>query len=228
MRRLLLALLLSIGMLCARPAAAVELGQGALGNIFVEGEDVAIPVRAAEAPLRWRVRDFFGAEIASGTAEPAGGTAILRPRIEGSGYFTLDVSVERAGQPLGTAETALAIVPRTKPASAASPFGVMTHFAKGWQTDIIPLIEKAGLHRVRDEQPWRQVEKERGRYEFPPRLSAYMTELAAHHIEPLLVLAFANPLYDEGKTPISDVGRAGYAAYARAVAQHYGPSLGAV
>jgi len=104
----------------------------------------------------------------------------------------------------------------------------MTHFAKGWPTDIIPLIEKAGLHHIRDEQPWRQVEKGKGRYEFPARLTAYMAELAAHHIDPLVVLAFANPLYDDGKTPYSDAGRASYAAYARAVAQRYGASLGGV
>src|SRR5262249_51552666 len=92
----------------------------------------------------------------------------------------------------------------------------------------IPLIEKAGITHVRDEQPWRMIEKRTGQYEFPPRLAGYMTELSAHHLDPLVVLAFSNPLYDNDQTPFSPAGRAGYAAYAKAVAQHYGGNLGAV
>jgi len=173
------------------------------------------------------VHDFFGAEVASGNAAPAGGSLVLQLRIGDPGYFTLDVAAEPGGHESGSAEAAFAIVPAIKADATAAPFGVMTHFAKGWATDIIPLIAKAGIGHVRDEQPWRQVERSRGSYDFPSRLTDYMTALAAQHLDPLLVLAFANPLYDDGKTPFSSAGRAGYAAYARAVTERYG-QIGAV
>jgi hypothetical protein len=55
-----------------------------------------------------------------------------------------------------------------------------------------------------------------------------MAELSAHRLDPLIVLAFSNPLYDGDQTPFSDAGRAGYAAYARAVAQRYAPGVSAL
>jgi hypothetical protein len=69
------------------------------------------------------------------------------------------------------------------------------------------------------------VERQRAQYAFPPRLSGYIAELSAHHLDPLIVLAFSNPLYDGDQTPFSDAGRAGYAAYARAVARRYTPGV---
>jgi hypothetical protein len=220
-----LALCLAVTLTGASAADPVEIGQNALGNIFTEGEPVAIPVRAQGERLQWRVLDFFGAEVASGSETLTGRTATLEPDIKGTGYFTIDVTAMAGGQALGQAQTSLAVVPPPGPPRADSPFGVMTHFAQGWPTDIIPLIAKAGLHRVRDEQPWRKIERARGQYDFPPRLAGYMSELAALHIEPLVVLAFANPLYDRGKTPFSAEGRAAYAAYAAAVARNYGPEV---
>ena len=224
LRSFILALSLAFAIASARAAQTVSVGQGALGNVFLAGEPIAIPVRGDDETLRWSVKDFSGAQIASGVARINNGSAIIAPRIAGLGYFTLEVATQKGG----ATRTALAIVPRPTPAGASSPFGVMTHFAKGWSTDIIPLIEKAGISHVRDEQPWRLVERQPGHYEFPPRLSAYMSELAAHHLDALIVLAFSNPLYDGDQTPFSDAGRAGYAAYARAVVQHYAPALSAV
>ena len=225
MRLFPLALILVLALGPAPAKAGVEFGQNTLGNIFVEGELVAIPVHASGERLNWEVRDFFGMEVASGTAIVNGGAATIEPVVQGLGYFTLDVTVDGNSRSKDETQTVFAIVPRPKSASGESPFGVMTHFAKGWDTDIIPLIEKAGIRHVRDEQPWRKVEKTRGQYEFPPRLSGYISELAAHHIDPLIVLAFANPLYDDGQTPYSSSGLAGYAAYASSVVRHYGPAI---
>ena len=55
-----------------------------------------------------------------------------------------------------------------------------------------------------------------------------MKELAQHGLEPLIVLSFANHLYDGGLTPFSSEGRGGYAHYGRAVLDHYGPQIRAV
>jgi hypothetical protein len=202
-----------------RLAGAAELNSPALGNIFLQGQVPRFTLRAGASLAHWRVRDFFGTEVAVGDARFTGGTAIIQPAIPGLGYFKLDISLDGAAAP--EIQTALAILPPPDAPSRSSPFGVVTHFAKDWPADIIPLIGKAGIAKVRDEQPWRKVEKDPGRYQFPPRLSGYMNALAAQKIDPLIVLAFSNPLYDNDKTPFDDAGRAGYAAYAAAVADHY-------
>ena len=215
----------SIAMLCPRaPAgAAVTFGQAALGNVFTEGEAVVIPIQADGSRVHWRVVDFFGTEVATGDENLAGGRAELRPRVTAPGYFSLEV--ETSGRTSEPARTVFAVVPTPPQDLRQSPFGVMSHFAKGWATDIVPLIAKAGIAHDRDEQPWRQVEKEQGDYRFSPRLGGYMEQLAQFHIDPLIVLAFANPLYDGGKTPFSDEGRTAYAAYAAAVVRNYQPTL---
>jgi len=221
MKRYFLALLLACA-LAPGPLAAqsVTIGTMTLGNIFVEGEAVSLPIRSASVTdVHWRVRDFFGRDIANGTAHLEKGAALIAPPIRTLGYFTLEID--------SNARAPFAVVPRAAPA-VDSPFGVMTHFAKGWPADIIPLIEKAGIANVRDEQPWRQIEKRPGRYDFSPRLTNYMAELKRHHLNPLVVLAFSNPLYDGDQTPFSAEGRAGYANYAKAVTQHYGGDVPAV
>jgi hypothetical protein len=211
----------------ARTAEPIRIGAGALGNIFTAGETVSIPVQGGGATVRWSIYDFFGTEVTAGIARLSNGTAAIEPHIAMPGYFTLEVTPGESGTNAEPVRATLAIVPVPAP-SAASPFGVMTHFAKGWSTDIIPLIEKAGISHIRDEQPWRVVERTPGQYAFPPRLAGFMAELAAHRIDPLIVLAFSNPLYDANKTPFTDAGRDAYAAYARAVAQHYAPNVSVV
>ena len=209
----------------ATPAAAAEVTSSALGNVFTPGQPIALTLHADARKAHWQMRDFFGRDVASGDLALTGGVAVFHPEIRGLGYFKLDIALE-GGAP-APIQTALAIVPVPDSPPPNSPFGVVTHFAKDWPTDIIPLIAKAGIGRVRDEQPWRKVEKERGQYQFPPRLSNFMTELAAQKIDPLIMLAFSNPLYDNDKTPFDDDGRAGYAAYAGAVAGHYRGQVGA-
>lgn len=203
------------------PALSAQLTSSALGNVFTPGQPINFTLQADAAKAHWRVRDFFGNDTASGDLTLQNGTAVFHPQIRGMGYFRLDISLDgQAGSP-AQVQSALAIVPTPDPPAEDSPFGVMTHFAQGWPTDIIPLIAKAGIGKIRDEQPWRAVEKQRGQYIYPPRLTDYMAELKAQKIDPLIILAFSNPLYDNDKTPFDDEGRAGYAAYAAAVAQRY-------
>jgi hypothetical protein len=206
------------------PAAiAQELTSSALGNIFTQGQTPAFTLHSAARTAHWRARDFFGRDIASGDVALTGGTAALQPQLP-LGYFKLDITLDQ-GRPI---QTALAIVPAPNPPSPNSLFGVVTHFAKDWPIDVMPLIGKAGISRIRDEQPWRKVEKVPGQYNFPPRLTNYMEAAKAQKIDPLIVLAFSNPLYDNDKTPFDEQGRAGYAAYAGAVAKQYRGQVSAV
>ena len=163
---------------CAGPAFCAELTSSALGNVFTPGQPITFTLRAGVPKAHWWVRDFFGKDAASGDVTLANGAAVFRPKLPGLGYFKLDVSLEGA-TPSPQIQTALAIVAVPDPPAQNTPFGVVTHFAKDWPTDILPLIAKAGIGRIRDEQPWRKVEKQRGQFQFPARLTNFMTESAS-------------------------------------------------
>src|SRR5271157_1135735 len=64
-------------------------------------------------------------------------------------------------------------------------FGVMTHFAQGWDPSLAGPVAGAGIRGVRDEIYWQDVEPERGRFVFPERYERYMGELRAAGISPL-------------------------------------------
>ena len=201
--------------------ARVALGQTQLGSVFDSSEIVSIPVKGIGSHVAWTVTDAFGRTLASGRVALARGRAIIKPPPAGRGLFVITVAAEQGGPREARATTHYAVVapPRARP--AASRFGVMTHFAQGWDTDIVKLIAKAGIGHVRDEQYWEEIESRPGRYEFPAGFTRYMTALAEARLEPLLDATFANPLFDQGRTPYSDRGREGYGRYVATLARRY-------
>jgi hypothetical protein len=211
---------------CAWGAESLALEQARLGNVFLSDEMVQIPVRSPGDRIDWRVEDFFGTEVAKGSVPLTGGRAVIEPKLERKGYFGVRVEARANDATLATAETAFAVIaPPGEMPSAESPFGVMTHFAKGWDRDILPLIAKAGIRHIRDEQDWDTVEPEPGRFVFPPAYQSYMAEAGSYGIEPLVAMAFANEHYDEGLTPYTDAGREGYAHYGKAILDNYGSQI---
>ncbi len=116
-------------------------------------------------------------------------------------------------------------------AAAPAPderFGVMTHFAQGWDTAAVPLVARAGLGEVRDEVYWREVEPQPGVFSFPARDDGYLGALRANQVAPLITLSFENDHYDGGATPWTDAGIAAYARYGVEVLRHYGAQIAAV
>ncbi|HKB91210.1 MAG TPA: glycosyl hydrolase [Opitutaceae bacterium] len=107
-------------------------------------------------------------------------------------------------------------------------FGVMTHFAQGWDPALTPLVAQASIGSVRDELYWDVVEAKKGKYVFPPRYENYMKMLREQQISPLIVLSFENRNYDSGQTPYTNEGFNGYADYAVNVLSHYGKQIEAV
>lgn len=209
--------------IAAGPAAAALLGP-VPGPVFAPGETatIAVPQRAPE--LRWTLTDAFGATVATGQARAGGAVTLHWDR---PGYYELTVSAPR--RPDERRAFAVLPEPDTTPPSPRRPvFGVVTHFAHGWKTDILPLLARAGIRAVRDELYWEQVEKAPGRYRFHRGFTGYMAALDRWGIDPLIVLSFANPLYDEGLTPHSDAGRRAFAAYADSVLRRFPRQIGAV
>lgn len=113
-------------------------------------------------------------------------------------------------------------------AEEALHFGVMTHFAHGWDPSWMSLIAQGSIADVRDELYWDRVEPKRGTFVFPAEYDRYMAGLRQNQISPLIVLSFENKNYDGGSTPFTDEGFAAYARYGVEVLRHYGKQIGAV
>ena len=211
---------------CAWGAEGLVVEQARLGNVFLSDERVQIPVRSAGDRIDWRVEDFFGTEIAHGSLPLVAKRAVIEPKLERKGYFEVHLEASENGAVLAAGETAFAVIaPPAEIPAEESPFGVMTHFAQGWDRAIFPLIAKAGIKHIRDEQYWAMVEPEPGGFVFPQAYTAYMAEAFSHGIEPLIVMSFANDHYDDGLTPYTDAGRAGYARYGQAILDRYGDQI---
>jgi GT2 family glycosyltransferase len=134
----------------------------------------------------------------------------------------------RGGALLTLAVLALAGPARADDAQARPVYGVMTHFAQGWDPSLAGPAAGAGIRDVRDEIYWQDVEPERGRFVFPGRYERYMAELRARGISPLIELTFANRAYDGGMTPYTEEGFEAYARYGVELLRHYGGQISAV
>ena len=214
-----------------RIVGALDLLQARPGNIFTQGEQVVIPVDTQASSVKWTVRDSAGRTRWQGVAPVVNKSAAIRPAIDRVGYF--EMTLEAGG---ARRETTLAVLTPFDVAKVAkSPFGVMTHFAQGWDTDVMPLIAKAGIKHIRDEIYWDTVERVKGAYEMDAKFERYLQEAKTLRLDPLLALTFGNRNYDStpgmpsfGNAPFSDEGRAAYSRYSKAVLDHYGEQLQSV
>ena len=209
-----------------RAVAVFAIHPKVLGNVFVEGDPIEIPIETRAQRLDYTVTDFFGKQVVAGSAAVTDGQAVLKPEVKARGHFV--AKVQLVGTVSGDHEVDFAVVdPIDLGKLSDSPFGVMTHFAQGWDTSLIPLIVRAGLPTVRDEAYWAHVEKQKGVFDFS-QFDHYMAELKKAGVRLLVPLTFENPLYDEGKTPYTPAGREAYAHYAQELLKHYGDQISAV
>ncbi|HEX2116720.1 MAG TPA: hypothetical protein VHM01_20125, partial [Alphaproteobacteria bacterium] len=220
---ILTSLLLILGCSAAWAGSSIQFRQEQLGNVFYTTQNAQFAVETSGELVEWVVTDFFAAEIARGTERVSAGRSVIGPVRAGKGYFEIEARAFSAGGEVGSARTSFAVIePPSRSTADDVPFGVMTHFAQGWETDLVELIARAGIRHVRDEQYWAGVERNRGEYAFPTRYTGYMAALRAQGLEPLIALTFENKNYDDGLSPHTDEGRAGYAGYAQAVLNQYG------
>ena len=160
-RRLAAALALAILPVAAGNGAAaasqvpLSIGQVHLGNVFDLSEPIEVPVNGDADHILWSLTDFDGAEVASGTTglSSGRGTVVIPP--PGPGYFELALQAPMVDGTRQDAHTSFVVVPTPEAgATGSARFGVMTHFAQGWDTDLVPLVARAGIRTVRDEQYW--------------------------------------------------------------------------
>lgn len=199
------------------------------GNVFWEGEPVRIGVTTTAGKVEWVARDWQGKTVAKGSGPVLEGRVRIEPRLSGAGYFTLEMqAAAEDGKQRLTALASLAVLPPVDLAGIPdSAFGVCTHFAQGWEVDLVPLIARAGIKHVRDELYWDSVEEEKGLFDFPSHFRGYLAALKEQHLAPLIPLTFENPHYDGGLTPHTPAAFEAYARYGAEVLRQF-PEIGAV
>ncbi|MDQ2800267.1 MAG: hypothetical protein M3Y13_11580 [Armatimonadota bacterium] len=192
----LIFLLLTMGR-AAADAPALTLGEfqidgqtAPLGHVFPPKASVRLPLTTAGDSVQWTLRDFWDDIAAPGREPVTNGRASIAVPTATNGYFLLSVEARSGGQTIARRDISLAVVPPTESPKGSdnNPFGVMTHFAQGWDTDVLPLLARAGIGSIRDEHYWAQIETKKNQYLFSERDNHYMTEAAKYGLDPLIPL----------------------------------------
>ncbi|MCX7969632.1 MAG: glycosyl hydrolase [Armatimonadetes bacterium] len=120
--------------------------------------------------------------------------------------------------------TSICWLPEPAPTWDESPFGVCTHFGqfKHKVPDTLQLLKRMGASWIRDELYWSNVEREKGKFEFPEYYDAYMRAAGKLSIYPLIIFNYANRHYDKGLAPHTEEGRKAFARYCIELMRRYG------
>ena len=189
-------------------------------NVFVVGQTPEFRVTSTTPRLTWQVLDLDRTVVSRGELYVSK-TASIRVPLHDPGYYRLIVQDRGPYAQKRRAERGFVVLSERDPSQDDMRFGVVTPFADGWQPRIMRLAARAGIRGIRDEQPWRVLEQRPQQFEFPDYLDAYVREARGLGLDTLIALTFGNPLYDDGLTPFSESGIAGFSRYGREVAQHF-------
>ncbi len=97
--------------------------------------------------------------------------------------------------------------------------GVNIHFT-GTEREQVDKIAEEGFRFIRMDFHWAGIEKSKGEYNFKA-YDELVDSLATKNIRALFILDYGNPLYDGGAAPHTDEGRAAFAKFAAAGAEHF-------
>lgn len=194
-------------------------------NVFLAGEELLLPFESSAEVVACRVTDFWGREVRACEVRPENGTGEFRPPPQ-NGYFLVRAEARKGGEMIAERHTSYAVIPPYSvkdPASA--PWGVATHFAQGMDPGIIPTLKKAGIAMIRDELYWDEVETQPKQYKFVDRYVRFMDAARGAGVVPLIIMSYANKLYDSGQTPWTDQGCDAFGDYGRAIIERFGPQI---
>lgn len=132
-----------------------------------------------------------------------------------------------AGDTAGSAPVAVVPAAAATPTPATTPvatlppvtpntmiLGTATAFGQqAWDFSILQVAKSLGSMAVRDGVAWTEIEKSPGVYQFTSPGSKWMGPVLDAGFPVTLLFDNTNPLYDGGKTPYTDAGRAAYAKY---------------
>ena len=205
--------------------SAITVTPSTLGNLFLSTDAVSIPVTATVGNrVDWSVSDYFGNAVSSGSVVPVATKATIAPPGNTPGWYALTLK-EYSGVNLSSMLLSSYAIVTPFATSASSRFGVMTHFAQFDDQSVMPLITRAGISHIRDEQYWNHIENPKLTYTYPAKFLSYMSAAAANGITPLIPLTWSNRFYDyeagDFTAPHTENGLVGYAAYARDLIRQY-------
>ncbi|MFD2584245.1 hypothetical protein ACFSR6_17200 [Pedobacter vanadiisoli] len=217
---LLMGCLLNSELLFAQQST-ITINQKVAGNIFYQTDQKGFIIHVAADSIDWACYDFWDQKILSGKKAVIGDTVQLNIAPNKLGWFKLSAQARQNGLNTGSKETSFAIVSNFDLSTVSqSAFIGQTH---AWQsTDtLIPIAKKMGVKYVRDAIRWDAVEKQKGIYTFGTRENNFIAQLAANNLKPYLVCALYNPLYDNGKSPVSAEGKLAFANYVKQLLTQY-------
>ncbi len=197
-----------------------EIGIGVSELIFAPGE-ARVPISSPTPEVDWEVHDHRGEIVRSGTAELPAGDAILDLRSLEPGYYRLDLSA--AGAARSTSFTIVEALDAPREAGG-SRFGTTIHPMLQPGLPHAPAASALGLGAARVDLRWEAIELSPGVYSWDSATDEEISRLTAQGVRPILVVAYYGP-YDEGRTPSSAEGIAGYANFVRAAAERYGEAV---
>ena len=165
-----------------------------------------------------------------GTSVKNGGTvtAALPDISEIYGVFYLDVSVENADGDI-LCEQTIPFSHLRVGAGKLKHCGASIHALGSdlsypdshYAYDTIDTLALFGSGVLRDEIMWQWVEKEKGNYEFTLGFGPLVDYAIEKGIVPHIVLDYSNPLYDDGKSPITEEGYEAFATYCAKLAEYF-------
>ena len=149
--------------------------------------------------------------VQQGTVDFASVNGIQARRIEAGGVLLADTE---------------GILDGTAAEDFRGPFrvGVCTHFSqgKGLVDANLRSMNRAGITTIRDEATWGAIERTKGELAMPERLDGYVRQASAAGLEVMLILDYANRLYDDGDRPRSETAIEGFCNYAEFLVRHFG------
>lgn len=195
------------------------------GNVFYTNEKLRLTFDTQADNVEWTVKDFWGNQVDKGVTQASNQQVAIQPKVTQQGYYEVSVDAKKDGASLATGKTTFVILsPVDITKMPNSQFGAMTHFAQGWDIDVMPLLAKLGVSNIRDELYWEHVEKTKGNFDFTT-FDPYMAEAKSLGIQPRIVMDWGNPFYDDNKTPYTPEGCAAYGRYGQAILDHYGDQI---
>lgn len=196
-----------------------EPGQAVALRLMADAGDKTLG--ALPLALRAQIVDPFGKIVQTTSCQLTDAETLLTLKLVEPGAYDLQLRpAERPDDPDAPwADFRFAVLPRPPADTAASPFGVSTHFGQSWARSVMPMIARAGIKFYRDEIYWGGIEQEQDKLVIGDKFRDFIAEGQRLGLEPLIILDYANKLYNEGKFPVTPEARAGFARYAATLAR---------
>jgi len=176
------------------------------GNIFLADEEVVLPL-STNGPTNWRLVDYDGQTVNSGTAAAAGKVSLGRLPVGWYEVRTGDAE-DTSALPMSLA----VLAPLQTPTPATSPIAMDVAMAWFYARERMPaaanLCALAGVNWVRDRLSWPEMEPQRGHLASPNRYDASaqaqaaagLRQLQVNHVSP----RWANPQRGRFPTDLRD------------------------